>query len=444
MGRNTMRILLFFSLMALTVGLIGCQNPDNKEEDRPRTPEQPGYRSVCFGTDAFIAVGTGGRMDRIAPDKTVTPLQSTGSETLNGVAFADNRWVAVGNGGAVLTAGPDGAFRQVESGTKQDLLAVAGFGSAFVAVGRCGTVLTSVDGTRWSPFPVETDSDFISVDSNGETCLAVTRQGQVLIMKNLSKGDILDYNAVYQDLATTFYMRAISCCGQGYLVMGTAMDDEDVPVLFRTSDGEIWSEIYLDVINNGLGSAFYPLRLNGAAVLDDQILVGAEGGKLLTLTSCAECTKLQEPTDKSIRSLAYTPQGYVLLAGDDFWFDVLSADSVRTYSIKAEQARTDQRESGAYIVDVRTPEEYIDGHIPGALHIPLDRVADQLERLIPNKETKIIFYCAVGGRSQTALETALAAGYSHVYNLGGLEKGDWPYDLAFGEEGVFEDPEATE
>lgn len=442
--QSAKRILLFVSLLALAAGLFGCGHSDNTEENRPRAAEQPGYRSVCFAEQDFLAVGTGGRIDRIALDKTATPLASTVSETLNGVAFANNRCVVVGNGGTVLVSGPEDVFQKTDAGTEQDLLAVTDFGSAFVAVGRRGTVLTSVDGNTWSSLPVEVANDFISVDSNGETCLAVTREGQVLIMKNLSKGDVLDYNKVYQDLATTFHMRAVSCCGQGYLVMGTAMDNEDAPVLFRTSDGEIWSEIYLDLINNVLSSAFFPLRLNAAGVLDDQILVGADGGKLLTLTSCAECTKLKEQTDRSIRSLAYMTGGYVLLAGDDFWFDILSADSLRTYSIKAEQARTDQLENGAYIVDVRTPEEYTEGHIPGALHIPLDKVAEHLERLIPDKTAKIIFYCAVGGRSQTALETALEAGYSHVYNLGGLETGDWPYDLEVGAQGVFEGSEGAD
>ena len=432
------RIVPVLFLLVLILGVIGCGTTENPQEPPPKpVPETPGYRSVCFGEDAFLAVGTGGRIDKIAVDKTVTSLQSPVSETLNGVAAQGNRYVAVGNNGTVVT-GTNGTFQAVDAGTAQDLLAVTDFGSAFVAVGRQGTVLTSVDGQTWSPLSVDVTNDFISVDSNGETCLAVTREGQVLIMQNLSRGEVLDYNEVYKNLGTTFHMRAISCPGQGYLVMGTALDNEDAPVLFKTADGQLWTEIYLDTINNQMSSAFYPLRMNGAAVLGDQILVGADEGKLLTLTSCVECTKLKEYDGHTIRSLA-CGDDYVLLAGNAFWFDVLSADSVRTDTIKAEQARTDQLENGAYIVDVRTVEEYITGHIPGALHIPLDKVAEHLERLVPDKTTKLIFYCSVGGRSQTALETARAAGYSYVYNLGGLENDDWPYELEIGAEGAFED-----
>ena len=439
--RSAKRILLFLLLLALTAGAVGCGPSENEP---PTTVQTPGYRSVCFGEDTFLAVGTGGRIDRISADKTVTSLQSGVSETLNGVAFGNGRYAAVGDRGTVLVSGGDGGFSAVDPGTKNDLLAVTDFGSAFVAVGRKGTVLTSLDGNTWNPLTTEVTDDFLSVDSNGETCLAVTRAGQVLILKNLSWGEVLDYNKVYENLGTTFHMRAVSCCGQGYLVMGTAMDNEDAPVLFRTSDGEVWTEVPLDTINNTLSGEFFPLRLNAAGVMDDQILVGADGGKLLTLTSCSECTKLKEQTEHDIRALGYTEDGYVLLAGDEFWFDVLSADSLRTYSIKAEQARTDQQENGAYIVDVRSAEEYIAGHIPGAWHIPLDMVADHLERLIPDKDKKIIFYCSVGGRSQTALETAMAAGYTHVYNLGGLDNGDWPYDLEIGADGVFEEADGAD
>ncbi|WP_343253240.1 rhodanese-like domain-containing protein [Ligaoa zhengdingensis] len=438
--RDAKLILLILMLLALMLGLSGCGAPEKAEEEQlGAAAESSSYRSVCFGEQTFVAVGTGGRIDRISVDKMVTSLQSPVSQTLNGVAFANSRYVAVGDSGVIVVSGIDGAFQLIDAVTESDLLSVTEFGENFVAVGREGTVLTSSDGENWDELDVDVTNDFISVDSNGENCIAVTREGQVLVMKSLSLWDVLDYNEVYKDLGTTFHMRAICCCGQGYLVMGMSMDNDDVPVVFKTSDGELWTEIYLDTINNVMSNEFLPIRLNSAGVFEDQILIGADGGKLLTLTSCAECTKLTELTYYNINALAYMAEGYVLLAGDDFWFDVISSDSVRTYSIKAEQARTDQLENGAYIVDVRTAEEYTNGHIPGALHIPVDRVAEQLESYIPDKTAKIIFYCSMGGRSQTALETALTEGYSLVYNLGGLDDGVWPYEIERGSEGVFEE-----
>ncbi|HCC35092.1 MAG TPA: hypothetical protein DEQ02_05455 [Ruminococcaceae bacterium] len=47
--------------------------------------------------------------------------------------------------------------------------------------------------------------------------------------------------------------------------------------------------------------------------------------------------------------------------------------------------------------------------------------------MVPDKSREIIFYCAAGGRAQTALEQALDLGYETVYNLGGIS--DWPYEI---------------
>lgn len=434
-GRIAKWILLLLILPVLA-GPAGCgpAAPVSPTEEGPA-----GYRAVCFTGEDFLAVGTGGRIDRIAPDRTMASLPCPVGATLNGVAWAGGRCVAVGAEGTVLLSSGEEGFRQVDAGVDRDLLAVTDFKDAFVAVGRGGTVITSPDGETWTPFPAKTEEDFLSVDSNGQTCLAVTRQGQVLILEDPTRGRILDYNREYKDLATTFNMRAVSSCGRSYLVMGTETDNEDAPVLFRTDDGEIWVQVFLDRINDLPGGDFYPLRLNAAGLADDQILVAAEGGELLTLTSCAECTRLRQESERPIRSLALSAEGTAALVGDGFWFEVLPADAARTYRIKAEQALFDQQQNAALIVDVRETEEYEAGHIPGALHLPLSRVADNLERLVPDKQTKLIFYCAVGGRSQTALETALKLGYPHVYNLGGLESGDWPFEVEEGAAGAFEE-----
>ena len=181
-------LVLYLFLLALAVGLLGCGTSEKPQESPLQpVPETPGYRSVCFDGESFLAVGTGGRIDRILADKTVTSLPSAVETTLNGVAALGNRCVAVGDSGTIVTANGNGTFQTVDAGTSQDLLAVTAFGSAFVAVGRGGTVLTSVDGTAWSRLSVEVTNDFISVASNGETCLAVTREGQVLIMQKFSR-----------------------------------------------------------------------------------------------------------------------------------------------------------------------------------------------------------------------------------------------------------------
>jgi rhodanese-related sulfurtransferase len=76
---------------------------------------------------------------------------------------------------------------------------------------------------------------------------------------------------------------------------------------------------------------------------------------------------------------------------------------------------------GALIVDVRTPEEYQSGHYPGAVNIPLDQIESRLDEF-GAKHRPIVVYCRSGHRSTIAKEKLLAAGFSEVYNGGGLSR----------------------
>ena len=76
--------------------------------------------------------------------------------------------------------------------------------------------------------------------------------------------------------------------------------------------------------------------------------------------------------------------------------------------------------SGDYaVVDVRNPDEYQSGHLPGATLIPVNSVFQRREELPADK--KIIFVCAVGQRSALAAEMAAAGGLpaERLYNLDG-------------------------
>jgi len=75
------------------------------------------------------------------------------------------------------------------------------------------------------------------------------------------------------------------------------------------------------------------------------------------------------------------------------------------------------RKSGSYqLVDVRQPNEYEEGHLPGAMLIPLNLLTDGAGDLDPQKPT--ILYCQSGGRSQAASQWLVNRGFSEVYDIG--------------------------
>lgn len=77
-----------------------------------------------------------------------------------------------------------------------------------------------------------------------------------------------------------------------------------------------------------------------------------------------------------------------------------------------------QRE-GALLLDVRTPQEYREGHIPGSKNIPLQSI-DKVTDLVENEDTHLYLYCHSGARSRQAVSHLEHMGYSNVHNIGGI------------------------
>jgi molybdopterin/thiamine biosynthesis adenylyltransferase/rhodanese-related sulfurtransferase len=76
--------------------------------------------------------------------------------------------------------------------------------------------------------------------------------------------------------------------------------------------------------------------------------------------------------------------------------------------------------NGAVIVDVREPEEWGAGHIPGALHVPKSYLESRIEGAVPDHAKHVVLYCASGNRSAWAARTLIEdLGYEHVESMTG-------------------------
>lgn len=95
--------------------------------------------------------------------------------------------------------------------------------------------------------------------------------------------------------------------------------------------------------------------------------------------------------------------------------------------ITAEQAK-ERIDSGdpVILIDVRTPAEFAEKHIPGALLIPNETIGDTPPPELTDLNAEILIYCRSGNRSRQAAEKLIAMGYTAVYDFGGI--GSWPYE----------------
>lgn len=80
-------------------------------------------------------------------------------------------------------------------------------------------------------------------------------------------------------------------------------------------------------------------------------------------------------------------------------------------------------DAGALVLDVRTAEEFAQGHVPQARNIPHDQVARRAAELGP-PSTPIVVYCKSGKRSAAAIEALSKLGYQQLWNAGGYD--GWP------------------
>ena len=80
------------------------------------------------------------------------------------------------------------------------------------------------------------------------------------------------------------------------------------------------------------------------------------------------------------------------------------------------------------ILDVREQSEYNEGHIPGAVLLPVGTISeDTAAAVIENKDTVVLVYCRSGNRSKTAAQALADLGYTQIYEFGGIR--DWPYEV---------------
>jgi len=75
-------------------------------------------------------------------------------------------------------------------------------------------------------------------------------------------------------------------------------------------------------------------------------------------------------------------------------------------------------QTGALLVDVRTPGEFSSGHLPKAINIPLDQIEVSLPGRVADKSQVILLHCQSGMRSGLAKRKLNRLGYSKAYNLG--------------------------
>ena len=84
-------------------------------------------------------------------------------------------------------------------------------------------------------------------------------------------------------------------------------------------------------------------------------------------------------------------------------------------------------EKNYIILDVRRPDEYAEGHIPGAINVPNEEIGTAEIPELPDKSQLILVYCRSGRRSKEASEKLVKLGYTNIVEFGGIL--DWKGEI---------------
>ena len=97
-----------------------------------------------------------------------------------------------------------------------------------------------------------------------------------------------------------------------------------------------------------------------------------------------------------------------------------SESSYRQISMD-EAVKMMKNEKNYIILDVRRPDEYAEGHIPGAINVPNEEIGTANISELPDKSQLILVYCRSGRRSKEASEKLAALGYTNIVEFGGIQ-----------------------
>lgn len=380
-----------------------CASQQSVEHDKNLISFRDGFLTVDNGIAMYYsAQDTTGVIETELPFAPVKAFDCDGEAVILGedaqLAIYENRQWVIGQK-------PD--IDDIEGFTK--------FEDSYIVVSQ-NYVAISSDLSTWEFISTGFDSPAVGIASTDSYIVAVSENGVMLRSEDCIEWTPFYHNAYY-DVNFTFY-DIISVESTFYAL---AIDDDQMPILTSARSGLVWNQRTAEIYNDD-GNGVPDVRqynINDAVWDGSQFMLVGDDGIVIALPSCSKCNALSViGTENWVKGLC--EGGIMALLADDGTVEIISTDAVRQTAISVEETKT-QMEQGTPLIDVRTIEEYAEGHIQGSINIPLADLETELQTLYSDKNQTIIFYCGTGMRSQKAVDAAQEIGYEDVYNMGAMD-----------------------
>ena len=278
--------------------------------------ESNGYMEVAEYDDGFVAVGSGGRIDRISETGKIIRSEEFTGENFNSL-ICDNKMIMVAGDNGVLRISRDGGiFRKAESGTERDINSITVFNRTIIAGADDGVIISGDPRGSFNEIYLNLKGNIVSVSSRITDCYGVTDEGEIIHSTDGIHWDILDFNKVYSGFYKQCYFTKVLVTENRIAVTGVNKDN--TPLVMFSSQGGVWTERSLDYKNDqGINVSLEDLPNN--IIYDEtgnDFFLVCNKGKLMKLPSCNQCNELEVISSEDLEGISLNGNTMMIVGGN--------------------------------------------------------------------------------------------------------------------------------
>lgn len=281
---------------------------------------EEGYRDIISYGDIFIAVGTGGKIDRITGNGEYVSSGNTIVNVSLNEAVADGRSVFVaGDNGTILFSEDGELYKILQTGTGSDFNSLILFNGFLIASADSGILFLSNDGTAWHRLILQLKGNVVSLSAEGSECAGVTDAGEIILSDDGLNWEIFDYNETYRGFAKPCRFKKVLVAGKRIAVAG--VHDDGTPAVLFSTMGKVWTERLLHYTDMNGQNGFLESLPNDIAYdpAEDQFLVACNKGEVISLPPCTKCNMVFRFGSADLHAAACSGN-IVAVGGSGFFF----------------------------------------------------------------------------------------------------------------------------
>ncbi len=190
------------------------------DKDNPKIiagkTESDGYRAATYNNGYYLATGTGGRLDKILPDKHVEALKVPTSESLTDIWTDGVSTLVCGKNATLLFSADNCNFTKCKVDIRSDIFGVTCFSGTYFACAGMGIVLKSENGTEWQKQKLPTDRDIVSIAANSQYIMAITAESDIFISTDGQSWKHENFNKTYEGYYEAYRFTEVRSLGNTF------------------------------------------------------------------------------------------------------------------------------------------------------------------------------------------------------------------------------------